>query len=75
MPIKRVVHQSRMAKKGTKKQAFDWIPSSFNDVDLKKAKKEGFMSESVEIVFTSTEAISSPPVGFWVMFLAFLLRG
>jgi hypothetical protein len=64
-----------MAKKGTKKQSLGWIPSAFDDADLKKAKREGFMSESLEIVFPSTEAIPSLPAGFWVMFLAFLLRG
>jgi hypothetical protein len=44
-------------------------------MDLKKAKREGFLPASVEIVFRSTEAIPSPPAGFRVMFLAFLLRG
>jgi hypothetical protein len=75
MPIKRVAHQSKMAKKGTKKQALGWIPSSFDDTDLKKAKREGFLSESAEIIFPRDEAIPSPPAGFWVMFLAFLFRG
>jgi hypothetical protein len=64
-----------MAKKGTKKQALGWIPSSFNDTDLKKAKREGFLSESTEIIFPRDEAIPSPPTGFWVMFLAFLFCG
>jgi hypothetical protein len=64
-----------MAKKGTKKQALGWIPSSFDDADLKKAKREGFLSASMEIIFPSTEAIPSLPAGFRVMFLAFLLRG
>jgi hypothetical protein len=75
MPIKRVVHRSRMAKKGMKKQALGWIPSSFEDANLKKAKREVFLSVSVENIFPSTEAIPSPPAGFRVMFLAFLLRG
>jgi hypothetical protein len=30
-----------MVKKGTKKQVLDWIPSAFDEADLKKAKKEG----------------------------------
>jgi hypothetical protein len=64
-----------MAKKGAKKQALGLIPSAFDEVDLKKAKKEGFMSESAKIVFPSTEAIPAPPAGFRVMFLGFLLRG
>jgi hypothetical protein len=33
-----------MAKKGTKTQALGWIPSSFEDADLKKTKREGFLS-------------------------------
>jgi hypothetical protein len=41
--------------------------------DLKKVKKEGFMVEFAEIVFPSTEVIPTPPLGFRVMFLAFLL--
>jgi hypothetical protein len=63
-----------MAKKGTKKQALGWIPSFFDDMDLKKAKKEGFLSESVEIIFPKDEAIPSPPTGFRVMFFYFLFR-
>jgi hypothetical protein len=64
-----------MVKKGMNKQALGWIPSFFEDADLKKAKREGFMSASPEIVFPTTEAIPSPSAGFRVMFLAFLLRG
>jgi hypothetical protein len=44
-------------------------------VNLKKVKKEEFLVESMEIVFPSTEVIPAPPPGFWVMFLAFSLRG
>jgi hypothetical protein len=42
---------------------------------MKKAKKEGFLSESAEIIFPRDEAIPAPPTGFRVMFLAFLFRG
>jgi hypothetical protein len=45
-----------MAKKGTKKQTLGWIPSSFDATDLKKVKKEGFLSESVEILFPTVGA-------------------
>jgi hypothetical protein len=51
MPIKRDAHRSKMAKKGTNKPALGWISSSFDDADLKKAKKEGFLFESAEIIF------------------------
>jgi hypothetical protein len=56
MPVKRVAHRSKMAKKGTKKQTLGWIPSSFDATDLKKVKKEGFLSESVEILFPTVGA-------------------
>jgi hypothetical protein len=75
MPIKRVAHLSKMAKKGTKKQALGWTSSAFKEMDLKKAKKEGFLAEFTEIVFPSTEVIPAQPARFWVMFLAFLLYG
>jgi hypothetical protein len=75
MPIKIVAHRSKMAKKGTKKQTLGWIPSSFDETDLKIARKEGFLSESMEIIFPRDKAIPAPPTGYWVMFLAFLLRG
>jgi hypothetical protein len=39
MPIKRVAHRSRMAKKGTKKQALGWTASALDEADLKKVKK------------------------------------
>jgi hypothetical protein len=52
-----------------------WIPFAFDKADLKKAKKEGILSKSTEIIFPSTEDIPAPLVGFWVMFLAFLLCG
>jgi hypothetical protein len=64
-----------MAKKGTKKQALNWVPSSFDEVDLKKAKKEGFLPESAMVIFPKDEAVPTPPAGYRVMFLASILRG
>jgi hypothetical protein len=64
-----------MAKKGAKKQAVGWTATALVEADLKKVKKEGFLAESVDVIFPSTEVIPAPPPGFWVMFLAFLLRG
>jgi hypothetical protein len=64
-----------MAKKGAKKQVVGWTASAFMDTDLKKLKKEGFLAESVEVIFPSTEVIPAPPPVFRVMFLAFLLHG
>jgi hypothetical protein len=62
-----------MVKKGTKKQTLGWIPSSFDETNLKKAKKEGFLSESAEIIFNRDEVVPAPSAGYRVMFLAFLL--
>jgi hypothetical protein len=64
-----------MAKRGTKKQAPNWVPSSFDEADLRKAKKEGFLPASAAVVFLGDEVVPSPPAGYWVMFLAFLLHG
>jgi hypothetical protein len=50
MPIKRVTHRKRMAKKGVKKQAIGWTASSFLEVDLAKMKKEGFLVQSAEVI-------------------------
>jgi hypothetical protein len=64
-----------MAKKGTKTQALNWVPSSFDEADLMKAKKEGFLPASAMVVFPGDEVVPTPPVGYQVMFLAFLLCG
>jgi hypothetical protein len=50
-----------MAKKGTKKQALNWVPSSFDQTDLMKAKKEGFLPESAAVIFPGkSELLNSP---------------
>jgi hypothetical protein len=64
-----------MTKKGSSSVATKWVPSSFEESDLKKAKKEGFLPESAPIVFPGDERIPKPPSGYRVMFLAFFLRG
>jgi hypothetical protein len=75
MPIKKVVHREKMTKKGSSSVATKWVPSSFEEFDLKKAKKEGFLPESAPIVFPGNERIPKPPSRYRVMFLAFLLCG
>jgi hypothetical protein len=55
--------------------ALNWIPSSFDEPDLKKAKKEGFLLAAVPVIFPSDECVPKPPKGYQVMFLAFLLHG
>jgi hypothetical protein len=51
--------------------ALNWVPSSFDEADLKKAKKEGFLPESVAVIFPGDEVVPTPPAGYRVMFLAF----
>jgi hypothetical protein len=75
MPIKKVAHRQNMTKKGSSSVATRWVPLSFEESNLKKAKKEGLLPESVPIVFPGTERIPKPPNGYQVMFLAFLLCG
>jgi hypothetical protein len=55
--------------------ALNWVPSLFDDADLKKAKKEGFLPEAAPVIFPGDERVPKPPKGYRVMFLAFLLRG
>jgi hypothetical protein len=64
-----------MVKKGGNKMALKWVPSLFEESDLKKAKKDGFLLETAPIIFPSDEHVPLPPKGYRVMFLAFLLRG
>jgi hypothetical protein len=75
MPIKKVAHREKMTKKGRSSAATKWVPSSFKESDLKKAKKEGFIPELASIAFPGDERIPKPPSGYRVMFLAFLLHG
>jgi hypothetical protein len=75
MPIKKVVHKATMVKKGGNKMALKWVPSMFEESDLKKAKKDGFLPEATLIIFPGDERVLSPPEGYRVMFLSFLLHG
>jgi hypothetical protein len=63
MSIKRVAHRVKMVKKGTKKMALNWVPSSFDDADLKKAKKEGFLPEAAPVIFPGDVCMPKPPKG------------
>jgi hypothetical protein len=51
------------------------VPSSFEESDLKKAKKDGFLPEAAQVIFPGNECVPTLPKGYRVMFLAFLLRG
>jgi hypothetical protein len=73
MPTKKVEH--KMAKKKSGSTETSWVPLEFEESDLNKAKKEGFLAGDAPIVFPSNERIPKPPSGYRVMFLIFLLRG
>jgi hypothetical protein len=45
MPIKKVDHRVKMVKKGDNKMALKWVPSSFDEPDLKKAKRRAFFQQ------------------------------
>jgi hypothetical protein len=64
-----------MGKKKTTNSSTSWVSSEFSQSDLTKAQKEGLIAEGEQVIFPSTERIPKPLSGYWVMFLAFLLRG
>jgi hypothetical protein len=75
MPTKKVVHKEKMMKKKSGNVVTNWVPFEFEESDLTKAQREGFLFGGEQIVFPKTERIPKPPSGYWVMFLAFLLCG
>jgi hypothetical protein len=40
MPIKKVAHREKIMKKGSGNASTKWVPLSFKESDLKKAKKQ-----------------------------------
>jgi hypothetical protein len=75
MPVKRVAHKKQMAKKKSINVSTCWVPSEFEQSNLTKARRDGFLIGGDQVIFPSTERIPKPPSGYRVMFLAFLLRG
>jgi O-antigen ligase len=55
--------------------ALKWVPLSFEEPNLKKAKKEGFLPEAASVIFPGDKRVPTLPKGYRVMFLAFLLHG
>jgi hypothetical protein len=51
------------------------VPSEFEQSDLTKAQRDGFLIGGDQVIFPSTERIPKPSSGYRVMFLAFLLHG
>jgi hypothetical protein len=74
MRIKSLAHKNQMGKKKITNASTSWVSSEFGQSDLTKAQKEGLIAEGDQVIFPSTERIPKPPSGYWVMFLAFLLR-
>jgi hypothetical protein len=54
----------------------NWDCSKFMEKDLRKATKEELLKDDVDVVcMPGQEATPTPPVGFRVMFMAFILHG
>jgi hypothetical protein len=64
-----------MAKNKRTNTSTSWVPSEFEQSDLTKAQRDGFLVGGDQVIFPSTERIPKPPSGSRVMFLTFLLRG
>jgi hypothetical protein len=75
MRVKTLAQKNKMGKSNTSNSATSWVPLDFKQKDLDKAQADGLISDDNQVIFPSTERIPKPPNGFWVMFLAFLLRG
>jgi hypothetical protein len=57
-----------MSKKKSTNAATIWVPSEFEQADLTKAQKEGFLVKRDRVIFPSSERIPKPPSGYRVMF-------
>jgi hypothetical protein len=60
-----------MVKKKSVNTATSWVPSEFEESDLLKAQREGFLIGGEQVIFPSTERIPKTPRGYRVMFLDF----
>jgi hypothetical protein len=75
--MKKVAHKEKMTKKKSDITATKWVPSEFEESELNKAKREGFLAGAAPIVFPGTERIPKPASsgravvrGFWRPYLA-----
>jgi hypothetical protein len=75
MRVKSLAHKNQMGKKKITNASTSWVPSEFEQSDLTKAQRDGFLVGGDQVIFPSTERIPKPPSGYRVKFLAFLLRG
>jgi hypothetical protein len=54
----------------------NWVQTKFLEQDLQNAAKTGILKDDpAEVRISGPEIIPRPPAGFWVLFLAFVLRG
>jgi hypothetical protein len=54
----------------------NWVQTKFLEKELQSAEKIGILKNDLaEVLIAGPEIIPRPPAGFWVLFLAFLLRG
>jgi hypothetical protein len=74
MRLKHLAAKNKMAKGKMMNAAMSWVPFAFTQKELEKAKADGLISNNDSIIFPTTERIPKPQSGYWVMFLAFLLR-
>jgi hypothetical protein len=75
MRFKTHAQKNKMGKSNTTNASINWVPSEFKQTDLTKAQADGLIADGDQVIFPSTERIPKPPIGFRVMFLAFLLCG
>jgi hypothetical protein len=54
----------------------NWVQTKIGDKELASTEKIGLLkNDPAEVLAAGPEIIPRPPPGFWVLFLAFLLRG
>jgi hypothetical protein len=54
----------------------NWVQTKIGDKELLSAKKIGILkNDPAETLAAGPKIIPRPPPGFWVIFLAFILRG
>jgi hypothetical protein len=54
----------------------NWVQTKVQEKELASTEKIGILkNDPVETLTAGPEIIPRPPAGFWVLFLAFLLRG
>jgi hypothetical protein len=59
MPTKKVAHK-KMTKKKSDGAATSWVPSEFEESDLAKAQREGFLAGAAPVVFPAPNTSPSP---------------